>query len=64
MTDTTAHGHLWTQDQAIAYEAAIEAINDVIARYSEQIAIAEQLQSEEAATRIARTAHRPCYRCQ
>lgn len=29
---------LWTQDQAIAYEAALEAINDVIAGYSEQIA--------------------------
>jgi hypothetical protein len=30
---------LWTQEQAIAYEAALEAINDVIAGYSEQIAI-------------------------
>jgi hypothetical protein len=30
---------LWTQDQAIAYEAALEAINDVIAGYSEQIAL-------------------------
>src|SRR3546814_4615436 len=29
---------LWTQDQAIAYEAALEAINDVIAGYREQIA--------------------------
>ncbi|MFV0296733.1 MAG: hypothetical protein ACK5JT_11520 [Hyphomicrobiaceae bacterium] len=28
---------LWSQDQAIAYEAALEAINDVIAGYSEQI---------------------------
>lgn len=28
---------LWTQDQAIAYEAALEAINDVIAGYSEEI---------------------------
>lgn len=31
-------GPLWTQDQAIAYEAVLEAINDVIAGYSEQIA--------------------------
>lgn len=31
----------WTQDQAIAYEAAVEAINDVIAGYSEQIAVEE-----------------------
>ncbi|AOR81397.1 hypothetical protein ACFSUK_03470 [Sphingobium scionense] len=30
---------MWTQDQAIAYEAALEAINDVIAGYSEQIAL-------------------------
>src|SRR3546814_9078578 len=30
---------LWTQDRAIAYEAALEAINDVIAGYSEQIAL-------------------------
>lgn len=28
---------LWTQDQAIAFEAALEAINDVIAGYSEDI---------------------------
>src|SRR3546814_4081652 len=27
---------LWTQDQAIAYEAALEAINDVIAGRSEE----------------------------
>lgn len=33
-------GPSWTQDQAIAYEAALEAINDVIAGYSEQIDIA------------------------
>ncbi|WP_323809480.1 hypothetical protein [Sphingobium baderi] len=37
MTKTTYP--LWTQDQAIAYEAALEAINDVIAGYSEQIAV-------------------------
>jgi len=30
-------GPLWTQDQAIAFEAALEAVNDVIAGYSEQI---------------------------
>ncbi|WP_206379299.1 hypothetical protein [Sphingobium yanoikuyae] len=34
---TTKTYPLWTQDQAIAYEAALEAINDVIAGYSEQI---------------------------
>lgn len=28
---------LWTQDQAIAYEATLEAINDVIAGYSARI---------------------------
>lgn len=33
---------MWTQDQAIAYEAARDAINDVIASYSEQIALEEQ----------------------
>jgi len=32
-------GPSWSQDQAIAYEAALEAINDVIAGYSEQIAL-------------------------
>lgn len=36
---TKATYPLWTQDQAIAYEAALEAINDVIAGYSEQIAV-------------------------
>lgn len=36
----SAPGPHWTQDQAIAYEAALEAINDVIAGYSEQIDIA------------------------
>ena len=40
MTATTYP--LWTQKQAIAYEAALEAINDVIAGYSEQIAIESQ----------------------
>jgi len=28
---------LWSQEQAIAYESALEAINDVVAGYSEQI---------------------------
>lgn len=37
---TTDPAPLWTQDQAVAYEAAIEAIGDVIAGYSEHIAIA------------------------
>lgn len=32
----------WTQDQAIAYEAAIEAVNDVIAGYSERIMIEQE----------------------
>lgn len=36
----SAPGPRWTQDQAIAYEAALEAINDVISGYSEQIDIA------------------------
>ena len=34
MSDTIP---LWTQDQAIAYEAALEAINDVISGYSEEM---------------------------
>jgi hypothetical protein len=38
---------------AVAYVDAIETINDMIAGYSEQIIIAEQLLSKEAATRIA-----------
>jgi len=40
---------LWTQDQAIAYEAALEAINDVIAGYSEQIALEQDRQKPDAA---------------
>src|SRR3546814_14288888 len=32
-------GPLWSQKQAIAYEVALEAINDVIAGYREQIAL-------------------------
>lgn len=43
---------LWTQDQAIAFEAALEAINDVIAGYSEQIAV-EGSKSAPDAKRIA-----------
>ena len=39
VTAPTPTAPLWTQDQAIAYEAALEAINDVIAGYSEQIAL-------------------------
>ena len=42
----------WSQDQAIAYEAALEAINDVIAGYSEQIA-AEQSRPAPDAARVA-----------
>ncbi len=37
MTTSETNGSLWTQDQAIAYEAALEAINDVIAGLSAQI---------------------------
>lgn len=44
-------GPKWTQDQAIVYEAAIEAINDVIAGYSEHIA-AEQDRPAPKASRI------------
>jgi len=43
---------LWSQEQAIAYEVALEAINDVIAGYSEQIAL-EQARPTPNATRIA-----------
>src|SRR3546814_12207052 len=32
-------GPLWSQKQVVAYEGALEAINDVIAGYSEQIAL-------------------------
>lgn len=44
-------GPKWPQDQAIVYEAALEAINDVIAGYSEQIA-AEQDRPAPKASRI------------
>ncbi|GLV27995.1 hypothetical protein TomTYG75_05190 [Sphingobium sp. TomTYG75] len=37
MTEAAGHFPKWSQDQAIAYEVALEAINDVIAGYSEQI---------------------------
>lgn len=43
---------LWSQEQAIAYEVALEAINDVIAGYSEQIAL-EQARPTPNAARIA-----------
>lgn len=46
------NGPLWSQEQAIAYEAALEAINDVIAGYSEQIAL-EQAHPAPNAARIA-----------
>lgn len=39
MTTSALPAPKWTQDQAIAYEAALEAINDMIAGYSEQIAL-------------------------
>lgn len=41
MTTSATTFPLWTQDQAVAYEAALEAINDVIAGYSEQIDVEE-----------------------
>lgn len=52
MTTSAPTAPMWTQDQAIAYEAALEAINDVIAGYSEQIALEEQSGTPNAA-RIA-----------
>lgn len=42
----------WSQDQAIAYEVALEAINDVIAGYSQQIAAEERREAPDRA-RIA-----------
>jgi hypothetical protein len=45
-------GPLWSQQQAIAYEVALEAINDVIAGYSEQIAL-EQARPSPNTARIA-----------
>src|SRR3546814_2815124 len=44
-------GPLWSQKQAIAYEVALEAINDVIAGYSEQIAL-EQTHPAPTTARI------------
>jgi len=52
MTTVQNHRPLWTQDQAIAFEAALEAVNDVIAGYSEQIDIEENSRQPDAA-RIA-----------
>jgi hypothetical protein len=48
MTMSGETGPLWTQDQAIAYEAALEAINDVIAGYSEQIDAEENCATPDA----------------
>jgi hypothetical protein len=45
-------GPLWSQEQAIAYEVALEAINDVIAGYSEQIAL-EQAHHSPNTARVA-----------
>lgn len=52
MTTCATTGPQWTQDQAIAYEAALEAINDVIAGYSEQID-AEENRPQPNAQRLA-----------
>ena len=52
MTMIATTGPLWNQDQAIAYEAALEAINDVIAGYSEQID-AEETSPQPNAQRLA-----------
>lgn len=49
MTSSAFARPLWTQDQAIAYEAALEAINDVIAGYSEQIAREDTCATPDAA---------------
>ena len=53
MTTSAPNVPLWTQDPAIAYEAALEAINDVIASYSEQIALEQDSPTPNAA-RIGR----------
>lgn len=42
MTTSAPTAPMWTQDQAIAFEAALEAINDVISGYSEQIALEQR----------------------
>ena len=52
MTISAPTAPMWTQDQAIAYEAALEAINDVIAGYSEQID-AEESRPKSSAQRLA-----------
>lgn len=49
MTTSAQTGPKWTQEQAIAYEAALEAINDMIAGYSEQIAMEQQRPTPDAA---------------
>ena len=52
MTTSVTTSPYWTQDQAVAYEAALEAINDVIAGYSEQID-AEENSPQPNAQRLA-----------
>lgn len=52
MNNNTPPAPLWTQEQAINYEAAMEAINDVIAGYSEQIARYEHEGTPEASRRV------------
>lgn len=37
MTDSSPTGPLWTQDQAIAFEVAREAVLDVIAGYNAEV---------------------------
>lgn len=54
------NGPMWTQDQAIAYEAALEAINDVIAGYSEQIDAEENCRQPDA-QRLAMLALLTCH---
>ena len=52
MTIPSKLGPRWSQEQGIALEAALEAINDVVAGYSEQIAI-ERARSQPDERRIA-----------
>lgn len=52
MTAPENHGPLWTHDQAIAFEAALETVDDVIVGYSEQID-AEENNSRPDSARVA-----------
>ncbi|HEY8604529.1 hypothetical protein [Tsuneonella suprasediminis] len=52
MSELESTGPLWTQEQAIAYEAAQEAINDVISGYSAQIAAAEASGAPNSQARV------------